>query len=444
VLPFASRSRDSADAYLGDGMATDLTTTLAGMTGLHVVSRSSAFALRGKTAREAGSALNADAMVEGTVGKVDSGLRVTVSLVNVADEEVLWSQRYDVTEKDFYALQDSAAAAIASVLGVGLARVAHPGLAAHRTANPEAHDLVLRGQFLTEQSTEAGLRQAIALFERAAALDSTYADPWNGIAQAWFFLADTYLAPRAAVPPMRAAIDRALALDPTSAWAHALHGSLLATYVRDYPAAEREYLAAIALDSTTTFAGDYGWLLHARGLDDSALALVRRARRHNPFAYAPTNLAVVIFSNLGMVDSATAACRMLRRMASDDCDERLLMQQGRAAEVVAARKAKPRSDPWDLLTLAEALARAGDTAQARRQLSAALVAAGTRYVREDNVAAAYLALGDTARTLDWLERGLDAQAANMAQINRSWRFKPLHGNPGFAAIVRKAGLKLWP
>src|SRR5439155_21209675 len=163
-------------------------------------------------------------------------------------------------------------------------------------------------QFLVEQSAEAGLRQGIALFERAAALDSTYADPWNGIAQAWFFLADTYLAPRAAVPPMRAAIDKALSLDPTSAWAHALNGGLLATYVRDYPAGEEEYLKSIALDSTAPLAGDYGWLLHARGLDDSALAVARRARRHNPFAGEPLNLAWTIFSNLGMLDSATAAC----------------------------------------------------------------------------------------------------------------------------------------
>ena len=109
VLPFTSRSRDTADAYLGDGMATDLTTTLAGVSGLHVVSRSSAFALRGQTARDAGTALHADAMVEGTVGKVDDRLRVTVSLVNVADEALLWSQRYDVTEKELYPLQDSAA-----------------------------------------------------------------------------------------------------------------------------------------------------------------------------------------------------------------------------------------------------------------------------------------------------------------------------------------------
>ncbi|MEO7987402.1 MAG: protein kinase, partial [Gemmatimonadales bacterium] len=420
VLPFASRSRDSTDAYLGDGMATDLTTTLAGMSGLHVVSRSSAFALRGKTAREAGSALAADAMVEGTVGKVEDRLRVTVSLVNVADEAMLWSKRYDVTEKELYALQDSAAAAIASALGVGLARKTDAGLAAHRTANPEAHDLVLRGQFLTEQGTEAGLHEAIALFERAAALDSTYAVPWNGIAQAWFFLADTYVAPRAAVPPMQAALDRALALDPNSAGAHALRGSLLSTYLRDFPAAEREYLRAIALDSTTAFGGDYGWLLHARGLDDSALAVVRRARRHNPFSFAPTNLAGVIFSNLGMLDSATAVCQELRRLASDPCDARLLILRGRSADVVAAGKARPPTDPENMLLLAEALARGGDAAAARRQLSAALAAAGTRYVREDYVASVYLAVGDTSASLEWLDRGLTAQAANLAWINRSW------------------------
>lgn len=444
VLPFASRSRDTTDAYLGDGMATDLTTTLAGMTGLHVVSRSSAFALRGKTAREAGTALSADAMVEGTVGKVDSGLRVTVSLVNVADEAMLWSQRYDVTEKDLYALQDSAATAIASVLGVGVARRGEGGQAPHRTTNPEAHDLVLRGQFLTEQNTEPSLRQAITLFERAATLDSMYADPWSGVAQAWFFLADTYLAPRVALPPMRAAVDKALALDPVSAWAHALKGALLTAYVHDFAAAEREFVTATALDSTSPLAGEYGWLLHARGQDDSALAVTRRARRHNPLAYDPMNFAATIFSNLGMLDSATAVCQALRHLAQDPCDERLLIQRGRAAELVTARKANPPAGPVELLNFAEALARTGDTAAARRQLTAALTTAQSRYVREDYVAGVYLALGDTARTLEWLERGVAAQAANMAQVNRTWRFKPLHGNPRFAKIVRQLGLQLWP
>jgi serine/threonine-protein kinase len=409
-----------------------------------VVSRSSAFALRGKTAREAGSALHADAMVEGTVGKVDDRLRVTISLVNVADEALLWSQRYDVTEKELYPLQDSAASAIASALGLAGARRDDAGLAAHRTASPEAHDLVLRGQFLTEQGTEAGLHEAIALFQRAAALDSTYADPWNGIAQAWFFLADTYIAPRQAVPPMRAAVERALSLDPGSAAAHALHGSLLATYLRDFPAAESEYLRAIALDSTTPFGGDYGWLMHLRGLDDSATAVVRRARRHNPFAFAPTNRAIVIFLDRDMLDSASAACHSLRRLAGDRCVANVLIRRGRAAEAVRVLQTPPPGRPEEMVLLSEALARTGDTATARRELSVALAAAGSSYVREDYVAFAYLALGDTARTLEWLDRGLTAQAANMAWINRNWRFRPLHGNPGFAAIVRKAGLQPVP
>ena len=444
VLPFTSRSQDTADAYLGDGMATDLTTTLAGMTGLHVVSRSSTFALRGKTARDAGTALHADAIVEGTVGKVDGRLRVTISLVNVADEALLWSQRYDVTEKELYPLQDSAAGAIASALGIASSGRDDAGLAAHRTTSPEAHDLVLRAQFLTEQGTEAGLHEAIALFQRAAALDSTYADPWNGIAQAWFFLADTYIAPRQAVPPMGAALDKALALDPTSAPAHALRGSLLATYLRDFAAAEPEYLRAIALDSTTPFGGDYGWVLHARGLDDSATAVVQRARRHNPFSFAPTNLAIVIFLDRSMLDSATAACQALRRLADDRCNANLLMRRGRAAEAITVLQALPPTRPEDMLILSEALARVGDVAAARRELSAALAAAGSHYVREDYVAFAYLALGDTARTLEWLDRGLTAEAANMAWVNRNWRFQPMHGNPGFAAILRKAGLQPLP
>ena len=185
-------------------------------------------------------------------------------------------------------------------------------------------------------------------------------------------------------------------------------------------------------------------MLHSRGLDVSALGVRRRARRHNPFAFAPLNATVAILSNAGRLDSANALCQALQVIAPDPCTENLLIEQGRASEVVAARKAAPPTNPDEMVRLAEAMARSGDTTAARRQLSAALASAGSRYVREDYVAAVYLALGDTARTLEWLGRGLDAMAANMAQINRSWRFKPLHGNAGFAAVLRKAGLQLWP
>jgi hypothetical protein len=111
-------------------------------------------------------------------------------------------------------------------------------------------------------------------------------------------------------------------------------------------------------------------------------------------------------------------------------------------EIVAAMKANPPADQDARLIFAEALARSGDVSAARRELAAVVAAAATRYVREDLVAAAYLTLGDTGRTLEWLDRGLTAEAANMAWINRTWRFQGLHGDPRFAAIVQRAGLHL--
>jgi hypothetical protein len=146
-----------------------------------------------------------------------------------------------------------------------------------------------------------------------------------------------------------------------------------------------------------------------------------------------------------MLDSATATCQALHRVApTDRCDAHLLLRQGRAPEAVTAMKARPPTVPEEMLILAEALAWAGDTTAARRQLSVALAAAGPRYVREDYVAFAYLAVGDTTRTLEWLDRGLTAEAANMAWLNRNWRFRSLYGNPRFAAILRKAGLQPMP
>ena len=207
---------------------------------------------------------------------------------------------------------------IGSALGAGLARRDDAGAGSHRTANPEAHDLVLRGQFLTEQSTEAGLRRGDRVVRARAALDSTYADPWNGIAQAWFFLADTYMAPRQPYRRWGRRLKRRLRSTPPRPGRTRCTGHLLATYLRDFAAARAGVPAAIALDSTTPFGGDYGWVLHARGLDDSAPAVVRRARRHNPFSFAPANLAVVVFLDQGMLDSAAAPAR-----PSPACGQRL-------------------------------------------------------------------------------------------------------------------------
>ena len=119
MLPFEPLRGDTANAYLGDGMATDLTAALAGAGRLTVVPRSSAFALRGRTAKEAGDRLQASDVVEGTIGRVAGRLRVTVSLVNVANETVRWSRKYDEDERNVFQLHDSIAGAIVAALAGG-------------------------------------------------------------------------------------------------------------------------------------------------------------------------------------------------------------------------------------------------------------------------------------------------------------------------------------
>ena len=447
VLPFEPRGGDTANSYLADGMSTDLTTALGSIAGLHVVPRTSAFALRGKTAEEAGRTLKADAVVEGMVGRLGDVLRVTAEVVNISDGTVLWSTKYDAAEKDLYALHDSIARGIATALNVGTSAGPSDRLARRRTTSPEAHDLVLRGQFLVSQGTESSLRQAVDNFERAIDLDSTYADAWSGLSNAWFNLADDFVSPHEAMPHMRRASERSLALDSGSADAHAVLGALLAVYERKYADAEREFAKALAIDSTNEIVAlPYAFTLEALGRADSGLAVARRGLRHNPLSSTIPIAAFAVALRQGQTDSAEAVCRRVREYRENvtSCDVVFAMSRGRYVEAIefARRRATALPVGNNFAYLARTLARAGQKAEAERELRRALDYARTRYVREDAIAATYAALGDAHKAIEWLERGLEANAANMTGVNVSEDFVSLRSDPRFQSIVQRAGLPL--
>ena len=445
VLPFEPRGGDTSNTYLADGMSTDLTTALGSIPGLHVVPRTSAFALRGKTAEEAGRTLKADAVVEGMVGRLGDVLRVTAEVVNIADGTVLWSTKYDAAEKDLYALHDSIANGIATALKIGNSAAAPDRLARRRTASPEAHDLVLRGQFLISQGTEPELRKAVDHFERAIRIDSTYADAWSGLSNAWFNLADDFVSPHEAMPPMRRAAERSVALDPGSADAHAVLGALLASYERKYADAEREFIRALAIDSTNEIASlPYAFILESLGRPDSGLAVAQRGLRHNPLSSMASIPAFAIALRHGQSDSAEAVCHRLRALGPSipTCEVTLAISQRRYPEAVEFARRRAAADPVgpSFANLARVLALAGQRAEAERELRRALDYGRGRYVREDAIAAAYVALGDFDKAIEWLERGLEADAANITTINVNEQFVPLRSDPRFQSIVQRAGL----
>ena len=441
VLPFQQMDGDTANAYLGDGMATDLTSALA-IPGVSVVSRSSAFALRGKTASEAGRTLRADAVVEGTVKRIGDRLRVTASLVNVADDAVLWSRKFDEDVANVYTVHDSIAHAIARVYDIARGSPNGGPPSMPRTHNAEAHDLVLRGWYSMDQYTEVSLTQATALFERAIALDSSYARAWIGVGVALGRLADDWVAPREVLPRMRVAINRALALEPQSAETNALMGTALFWHEQEYDDALRYFARALELDSANVDAGIwYPYALLVRGRRNEALPVLERALRLNPASPTVLGRAPWILHMTGQADRIPDVCRRLHELASAvarNCENDALLYARRYAE--AAAPYYRMSESTNGRTHAAAawrFALAGDTARARRELARAR--AQGAYLSGYYTGRVNLALGDTARALEGLEREIRSNGGGAAIMAVDPNWDSLRGNARFQALLRQAG-----
>ncbi len=447
VLPFESLGGDSANAYLADGMATDLTSALARIPGLAVVPRSSAFALRGRTARDAAKLLGVSGIVEGTIGRANGRLRITVALDDPAHDAVLWSASYDQDESSIFSLHDSIATGITKALDIALSPATVKQLATPGTRSVPAHDLVLRSLYLSDRAgSESAVRHAVALAEQAIALDSSYAGAWNALARAWYALADDYVAPHEALQHMLPAARRAAALDPQSAESYGLIGTFLSSYQNDCVAGEREFRIALSLDSTNAEANiGYAWQLWGLGQPDSARAHVARAVRFDPLSPLVLEHATQIALGAGGADEAETYCRRRRELgAGSRCYADLLLARGDYGEAVREQRALVQALPGrmrDRMVLAQALALAGDTAEASHELATVIAYGRTHYVDEYRLASAFLALGERSKALDWLERGYASGNVWMCLVSVDPRFRPLHGEPRYQALVRRLGLK---
>ncbi len=237
VLPFASVGGDTANEYFAEGMADELTTELAKVSGLRLAATSSAAAYRNKTAdaREVGKALNVATVLQGTVRRQGTRMRVSAQLSNAADGLVLWSQSYEREVKDVFAVQDELTRDITNALRVTLAGGASGTRPIQDTTDIETYDLYLRGlHFLRQRGSS--VMGSIPFFRQALARDSTYARAWSEVGEAYCVLPLYSPVPADSLIPLgRAAIAKAHALDPTDANAFAAEGfcDILASQFRE-------------------------------------------------------------------------------------------------------------------------------------------------------------------------------------------------------------------
>jgi adenylate cyclase len=455
VLPFLNLSPERENEYFADGITEELTNVLAGIAGLRVASRTSAFALKGKgiDAREIGERLRVATLLEGSVRKIGSRIRLTAQLVSAADGYNLWSRTYERTLDDVFLLQEELARAIAQVLPLDPASPA--ALVRPGTTVPEAYSLFLRGRYFAVRRTPEHLRVAIEYFEQAVERDPEYALAHAGLAECWVMLGfDEFgdLPPREAMPKAKAAVLRSLELDPESAAGHTWRGAIAFLYDYDWALAELSFRRAIEAPGPV-YALAHTWLgimLCALGRQAEGLAQARHAARLEPLSM-PVQVVVGVAEYYNdLYADAIARYRALLEVEPDNvrlivwaC--RVYRKAGRYDEglaLVEQALAKHGDLPLLLSSRGVLLAAAGRHAEAEQVLEQLRRLSRDRYVSLGYLAPIVNALGREDETLDLYERLFEERSGYVAFFLSEpvWRMRA--DNPRYRALVSRVGLPI--
>ena len=248
VLPLTNLSGDASQDYFSDGLTDELTTRLAKISALRVISRTSVMQYKGgtKTAPEIARELNVDALLVGSVLRSGAKVRISAQLIEAGSDKNVWTESYERDLRDILALQADVARTVAEEIKIQVTPEESKKVFTARTVNPEAYDSYLKGNYYWEKFTAAGMRKAISYYQQSIDTDPNYALAYVGLADAYHELMDT--PPREVIPKSRAASEKALQLDEGLAEAHSSLGWVKWIYYWDWAGAEVEFQRALQLN----------------------------------------------------------------------------------------------------------------------------------------------------------------------------------------------------
>ena len=287
VLPLENLSGDPAQEYFADGMTDELITDLAKISGLRVISRTSVMKFKGEHRErlpEIAKALNVNTIVEGSVLRIGDKVRITAQLIDAPSDKHLWAESYERDTRDVLTLQDEVATTIARQIDVELTPNEQARLANPRPVNPEVLEAYLKGRYFLNELNEERINKAIEQFEQAIKLDPNFAPAYTGLADA-YSLGEGFFFPPSVFPKAKAALEKALQLDETSAEAYTSLGLFKYEVDYDWAGAEIDLRRAIALNPSYAEAHhQLGWVLALTARQDDALVEFNRATELDPLS----------------------------------------------------------------------------------------------------------------------------------------------------------------
>lgn len=439
VMPFVNMSPDANNVYFSDGLSEELLNLLAKIPELRVAARTSAFALRDSNIgiREIGGKLNVAHVLEGSVRKSGSKIRITAQLINANDGYHLWSETWDRDLVDVFAIQDEIAAAVVNVLRLEL--LGDPPRAYE--TDVEAFELGLKARAAAARFTREGLEEAQALATEAIAIDPNYADAWYGLSIVYSnMVSQDIMTASDGFSKARAAAMRALEIDPLHARSLSSLGWIAMFWERDMDKAARYMQRALELaPGDPRVLNAYGTLQSAYGRNDQTIEYYGRALSRDPLSVPVLANLALEYMNTGSFEEARA---LVERIRGVDPESYMLdrsiawlnMSEGNYEDAIIGFEALPGlMGDWGLALSYYGL---GDIDSS----DDAIAALGTEVSSLVAVAGAYAHRGENDKAFDFLQRAVESDSDAVMEIRMYPAFSRVHDDPRWQALLEQLGL----
>jgi TolB-like protein/Flp pilus assembly protein TadD len=441
VLAFSNMTHDPAQEYFSDGISEELLSLLAKIPELRVISRTSAFSYKGKEVRLAQIAeeLNVAHILEGSVRKTGDRVRITAQLIETSTDTHMWSETYDRSLDDVFAIQDEIAEQVVEQLKIAILAP----LPKARVVDPEAHSLYLQAKHLGDQFTKESLEKSVALYEQALAIDSEYLPAWDGLATAYWNQANMQLRSyEESVVLIRQVTEAALAIDANHAFAHGSLGFIATFYDGDLPTAAEHFNRALALDPTNlNILLDAAALAKILGRLDEAIEILEYVASRDPVSAAVRNNLGTAYLYAGQLDEAIDTYRTVLNLSpgkngTHAFTAMAVLLQGKPQEAFEEIELEPLR-VWRMVVLPMIYYDLGQMAESDASLAMLIEEWGDDAAY--NVAHILAYREEVDRAFNWLEKEAQIGGPALAEILGFPLFANIHNDPRWLPFLESIG-----